>query len=80
MRAESRPPVVGFWSTQTLRERLGAIVTPYDDTSHTREANHRLAMGSEYFITQSALDNYAAKNLPYASSPENPFASLRGNF
>ena len=80
VRAESRPPVVGFWSTQTLRERLGEIVTPYDDTSRTREANHRLAMGSEYFVTQSALDNNAAKKSTVRLKPGESFCIPSGHF
>lgn len=49
---------IGFWSTQTLRERLerDQIVVPYQDKSLTREANHRLSMGNEYFVTKSATE------------------------
>lgn len=55
-------PIVGFWSTQTLRAKLGDIVTPYDDPSRTREATHRLAMGREYFITRSALEGHTGRH------------------
>ena len=49
---------IGFWSTQTLRKRIkrDKIVRPYSDKSLTREANHRLSMGDEYFITRSATE------------------------
>ena len=51
----------GFWSTQTLRARLGDIVIPYVDDSRTKQANTRLAMGSEYFVTQSAVGTDTAR-------------------
>lgn len=68
-----RPLSPGFWSTQTLRDRLGEIVSPYDDRSRTREANHRLTMGSEYFVTQSALDTHAARESTKCLKPGESF-------
>ena len=72
-KVNDRPLSPGFWSTQTLRDRLGEIVSPYDDRSRTREANHRLTMGSEYFVTQSALNKHAARESTKCLKPGESF-------
>ena len=80
MKEMSKPPVGGFWSTQTLRERLGNIVRPCYDESQTRAANHRLAMGSEYFVTKSALDTDVARTSTVSLKPGESFCIPSGHF
>ena len=74
-------PIHGFSSTQTLRKRLGRdkIVVPYDQ-SRTREANHRLAMGGEYFVTKSATDTNVARESTTKLKPGESFCVPSGHF
>lgn len=76
-----RSPVHGFWSTQTLRKRLDRdkIVVPYD-RSRTREANYRLAMGDEYFVTKSATDTNVARESTMKLEPGDSFCVPSGHF
>lgn len=80
--SDSGSPIHGFWSTQTLREKLDRdkIVVPYMDQSRTREANHRLAMGDEYFVTKSATDTDVVRGLTTKLKPGASFCIPSGHF
>ena len=78
----TRSRIYGFWSTQTLRKRLDKdqIVIPYTDKSRTREANHRLAMGEEYFVTKSATNKNGASETTTKLEPGDSFFIPSGHF
>ena len=71
---------IGFWSTQTLRANLRNIVRPYGGEEHTREANHRLSMGNEYFVTRSGFDRYNLRTSTRRLTPGESFCIPSGHF
>lgn len=71
---------IGFWSTQTLRANLRNIVRPYGGDENTREANHRLSMGNEYFVTRSGFDRHNLRTSTRRLCPEESFCIPSGHF
>lgn len=45
-----------FWSTQTLKKRLPALIVPCDETK-IKEASYELKIGSEIYISKDYHDN-----------------------
>lgn len=73
---------MAFWSTQTLKKRLPALINPCDETK-IKEASYELKIGSEIYISKDYHDNNSqhTKRLltnsdPFFTIPPGQFAFL----
>ncbi|MBX3629015.1 MAG: hypothetical protein KF908_03705 [Nitrosomonas sp.] len=69
---------MAFWSTQTLKKRLPALIDPCDETK-IKEASYELKIGSEIYISKDYHDNNSQHTKRILTNNE-PFTIPPGQF
>lgn len=69
---------MAFWSTQTLKKRLPALIDPCDETK-IKEASYELKIGSEIYISKDYHDNNSQHTKRFLANNE-PFTIPPGQF